>query len=321
MKEFDLIKQYFANQGLTRKDVILGIGDDCAILQAGERQHIAVTTDTLVEGVHFPANTSAKSIGHKVVAVSLSDLAAVGAEPSWISLAITLPKIEESWVKEFCEGVFDLCEFYNVQLVGGDTTQGPLSVTVTAQGLTPAGKHLSRSGAKAGDWLYVTGEIGDAALALQYILGNIQNELDGQKLVQHKLDFPKPRVLAGQALRDLATSAIDISDGLLSDLEHICDRSGVGATINLEDLPISTILYDTLGTDAAAELALNGGDDYELLFTVSQDNRVGMETALAHTGVTVTCIGQINGSDKITTLREGKTVEMSSQGYQHFEHA
>ena len=153
MKEFDLIKRYFSEQITKRKDVILGIGDDCAILKSNEFQNIAITTDTLVSGVHFPENTSAKAIGHKAIAVNLSDLAAMGAEPAWVSLAITMPSVDEQWIKEFCEGMFELCEYTNVQLVGGDTTQGPLSVTITAQGLTPEGKYLSRSGAKAGDWI------------------------------------------------------------------------------------------------------------------------------------------------------------------------
>ena len=173
MKEFELIKRFFSEQAIKRKDVVLGIGDDCAIVTPSERQNIAITTDTLVAGVHFPHETSARAIGHKSIAVNLSDLAAMGAEPSWISLAITMPEIDVDWVKEFCAGVFELCEYYNVQLIGGDTTQGPLSITVTAQGLIPINKHLTRSGAKAGDWIYVTGEIGDAALALKYIFKEV----------------------------------------------------------------------------------------------------------------------------------------------------
>jgi len=167
MKEFDLIRRYFSEQIVKRKDVVLGIGDDCALLAPTKHQHIAITTDTLVAGVHFPENTAPRAIGHKAVAVNLSDLAAVGAEPTWISLALTLPEVNEDWLVEFCAGVFELCDYYHVQLVGGDTTQGPLSITITAQGLTPADKFISRANAQAGDWLYVTGELGDAALALK----------------------------------------------------------------------------------------------------------------------------------------------------------
>ncbi|MDC1255939.1 thiamine-phosphate kinase [bacterium] len=318
MKEFELIKKYFTEQAVNRKDVHLGIGDDCAIVTPSERQNIAVTTDTLVAGVHFPHTTSARAIGHKSIAVNLSDLAAMGAEPSWVSLAITLPEINESWVGEFCAGVFELCEFYNVQLIGGDTTQGPLSITVTAQGLIPYDKHITRNGAKAGDWIYVTGEIGDAALALKHVLAESVIEPLHLGKLRAKLDFPKPRILAGQALRDYASSAIDLSDGLISDLNHICKGSNVGANIVLEDLPLSYELIDSVGLEQAIELALIGGDDYELLFTVSEDNKVGMETALSNCGVPVSCIGQLNGNDKITTTLNSKPAMINAQGFEHF---
>jgi len=318
MKEFDLIRHYFTEQSVKRKDVILGIGDDCALLQPVERQHIAVTTDTLVAGVHFPESTEPRAIGHKAVAVNLSDLSAMGAEPTWLSLALTLPEIDEQWVAEFCSGVFELCEHYNVQLIGGDTTQGPLSITITAQGLTPIDKYITRSGAKAGDWLYVTGELGDAALALQHLQGKVNVDEPFKEKIFDKLDYPKPRVLVGQVLRDYATSAIDISDGLISDLGHICQASNVGANIVLDDLPLSAIMRETLEKTRAIDIALTGGDDYELLFTVSEDNKVGMETALINTGVSITCIGQLNGSEKITTTIDNKPVSINAQGFEHF---
>ena len=318
MKEFELIKHYFSKQSVARKDVVLGIGDDCALIQPAERQHIAITTDTLVAGVHFPLNTSARAIGHKVVAVSLSDLAAMGAEPAWVSLAITLPSIDEAWAADFSAGVFELCEFYHLQLIGGDTTQGPLSITVTAQGYTPTEKYLTRSGAKVGDWLYVTGEIGDAALALKYIQGNVAVDDIHRASIQTKLDFPKPRVLVGQVLRDYATAAIDISDGLAADLQHICEASNVGVNLILDNLPLSTALRESMPVMEAYQLALTGGDDYELLFTVSDDNKVAMETALANTGVNITCIGQLNSSNKIKTVLNGESVCFDIQGYEHF---
>jgi thiamine-monophosphate kinase len=318
MKEFELIRRYFTEQVVKRKDVLLGIGDDCAIVTPSERQHIAVTTDTLVAGVHFPLNTSARAIGHKSVAVNLSDLAAMGAEPSWISLAITLPEIDECWIDEFCAGIFELCEFYNVQLIGGDTTQGPLSITITAQGSIPFNKHITRSGAKAGDWLYVTGEIGGAALGLLNIQGKVNVASKYHEEIQKRLDFPKARVLAGQALREYATAAIDLSDGLVADLGHICNASGVGANIILDNLPISSALINTLELEDAYDIALKGGDDYELLFSVAEDNRVGMETALADTGNKITCIGQLNGSEKITTTLNNKAIDIQVQSFEHF---
>jgi thiamine-monophosphate kinase len=318
MKEFELIKEFFTKQAVKRKDVLLGIGDDCAVVASTKHHNIVITTDTLVAGVHFPLGTSAKAIGHKAVAVNLSDIAAMGAKPTWISLAITLPEVNDEWLREFCSGVFELCEFYNVQLIGGDTTQGPLSITITAQGLTPEDKHLSRSGAKAGDWLYVTGDIGDAALALKHIEDNVLTESDAIAQVQKKLDFPRPRVLAGQALREYASAAIDISDGLLADLGHICQASNVGANVVLDAIPLSDTMRKSQLFEDSIELALNGGDDYELLFTVSEDNKVGLEIALSHTSTTITCIGQINASQTISTTLNNKAVLIKGSGFQHF---
>lgn len=318
MKEFDMIKRYFADQAVQRKDVLLGIGDDCAIVKPDDRQNIAITTDTLVAGVHFPHETEARAIGHKVVAVSLSDLASVGAEPNWLSLAVTVPTVDETWLEEFCAGVFELCEYFNVQLIGGDTTQGPLSITTTAQGTVPYERHLARSGAKTGDWLYVTGEVGDAALALQHLLGKIEVETVFQDQIITKLNYPKPRVLAGQTLREYASSAIDVSDGIISDIGHICAASNVGANLVLESLPLSTVMTESLSREDAVQLALTGGDDYELLFTVSEDNKVGMETAMQHTGVKITCIGQINSTNKITTTLDSKPIKINASGYEHF---
>jgi thiamine-monophosphate kinase len=318
MKEFELIKHFFTKQAVKRKDVELGIGDDCAVLAPIENQNIVVTTDTLVAGVHFPHQTDAKAIGHKAVAVNLSDIAAMGAKPSWLSLAITLPEVNELWIKDFCTGVFELCDFYNVELIGGDTTQGPLSITITAQGLTPQDSYLQRSGAKAGDWLYVTGELGDAALALQHITGKVDIEAQAFKVIRTKLDYPKPRVLAGQMLREYASSAIDLSDGLIADLGHLCQASNVGASLVLDALPLSTIMRDSLLQDDAIKLALSGGDDYELLFTVSEDNKVGMETAMSHAGTPVSCIGQLNASHTITTTLNNKPISINTEGFEHF---
>ena len=318
MKEFELIKHFFTEQTVKRKDVLLGIGDDCAVIANTENQNIVVTTDTLVAGVHFPLNTPARAIGHKAVAVNLSDIAAMGAKPSWLSLAITLPEVSNEWLTEFCRGIFDLCEYYNVELIGGDTTQGPLSITITAQGLTPEGKYLSRAGAKAGDWLYVTGEIGDAALALQHINEEVSLESAFIEPIKNKLDYPKPRVLAGQTLREYASSAIDISDGLIADLGHICQASNVGANIVLDAIPLSSIMRESLPLKDAINLALTGGDDYELLFTVSEDNKVAMETSLSHAGTPVTCIGQINASQNISTTLNNKPVPINNAGFEHF---
>lgn len=317
MKEFDLIKRYFSEQIIKRKDVLLGIGDDCAILKGNNAHNIAVTTDTLVAGVHFPLDTSAKAIGHKSIAVSLSDLAAMGAEPAWASLAITMPTADETWINEFCEGIFELCEYANVQLIGGDTTQGPLSITVTAQGFTLPDKHITRSGAKPGDWIYISADIGDAGLALMHINDEVELKPEFIDKVQRKLDFPKPRILLGQALRGYVSSAIDVSDGLLADLNHVCVASNVGANIMLESIPLSDEIKETLG-DEALQVAINAGDDYELLFTVSETNKVAMETSVGQTTNRITCIGQINTSNKITTTLNQVAIDVSTKGFEHF---
>lgn len=320
MKEFDMIKRFFSEQLVKRKDVVIGIGDDCAIVQPDEKHSIAITTDTLVAGTHFTHDAGARGVGHKSIAVSLSDLAAMGAEPSWVSLAITLPNADEQWLEEFCKGVFELCEYYNVQLIGGDTTQGPLSITVTAQGVTLKDKYLTRSGAKPGDWLYVTGNVGDAGLALQHLFGNVELEQRFVDMVHSKLHYPKPRILAGQVLKDYASAAIDVSDGVLADLSHLCDLSGVGANVVLDSLPLSEALTSTL-KDKATEFALSAGEDYELLFTVSDDNKVGMETAMTNVGIDIQCIGQINHSGKITTTLNNQPVQLEIKGFEHFSNA
>jgi thiamine-monophosphate kinase len=318
MREFDLIRHFFTEQPVKRKDVAIGIGDDCAVLTLPEGKSLAVTTDTLVSGVHFPVNTPARAIGHKAIAVNLSDLASMGAEPCWISLALTLPEADHEWLKEFSAGVFELCEYFNIQLIGGDTTQGPLTVSVTAHGLLPVGSGLTRSGARPGDWLYVTGDLGDAALALKHLQGNLQVCDHHLGAVQTKLDYPRPRVLAGQLLRDYASAAIDISDGLLADVGHIAKASGVGVEINLDSIPLSAALSETLPASQAKQLALTGGDDYELAFTVSAEKKVGLETAMAHANMTFTCIGQVNGSDKVSLTSEGEMISIDQAGYEHF---
>ncbi|WP_448210861.1 thiamine-phosphate kinase [Colwellia sp. MEBiC06753] len=320
MKEFDLIKRYFAEQPVQRKDVLIGIGDDCAIVAPDGKHHIAITTDTLVAGVHFFEDAPARAIGHKSIAVSLSDLAAMGAEPSWISLAITLPNIDESWVAEFCAGVFELAEYYNVQLIGGDTTAGPLSITVTAQGLTSLDTKLTRSGARQGDWIYVTGELGDAALALQHLQKKVDISSTYREGLITKLHYPKPRVLAGQLIKEYASAAIDLSDGLIGDIAHICNASNVGANLVLDALPKSTALVETLGLEQATKVALVGGDDYELLFTVAEDNKVGVETALNNAGIKHTCIGQLNGTGKVTTTLNSQAVKIDVKSFEHFSH-
>lgn len=319
MKEFELIKRYFADRGLTRKDVVIGIGDDAAVINIPENAQLVVTTDTLVSGVHFFADINPRALGHRAVAVNLSDIAAMGAEPAWLSIAVTLPEIDETWVKAFTDGIFEICEYYNVQVVGGDTTQGPLAITISAKGLIPKGKALTRSGAKPGDWIYVTGTLGDAGVAVDAIKNNHTLPLKYQAFIHNRLDYPTPRVAIAQALREVASAAIDISDGLLADLGHVLEASAVGAVVHVEQLPLSDALMNSVDESRYLEFALGAGDDYELLFTVPEDKRGALDVGMSHYGVKLTCIGQIMGqSGRLELRRDNNPITLELSGFEHF---
>lgn len=318
--EFDLIARYFDRFRSNRRDVVLGIGDDCALLTVAEKQLLAISTDTLVSGVHFLADIDPADLGYKSLAVNLSDLAAMGADPAWLSLALTLPDVNEDWLQSFSDSLFDQLNYYGMQLIGGDTTRGPLSLTLTIQGLIPEGRALTRAGARVGDWIYVTGTLGDSAAGLAILQNELRvdNVTDRAALIHRHLR-PQPRVLQGQALRDLASSAIDISDGLISDLQHILKASSCGARIELDALPYSDALMNQVDAEQALRWALSGGEDYELCFTVPEINRGALEVALANTGAAYTCIGQIGPqSEGVKFLCEGKAVEMNLRGFDHF---
>ncbi|OIN13771.1 thiamine-phosphate kinase [Oceanisphaera psychrotolerans] len=318
MNEFEIIKHYFTVPG-HRKDVLMGPGDDCALLQVPPHSQLAVSTDTLVSGVHFFADMAPMALGHKALAVNLSDLAAMGADPCWVSLALTLPEIDESWIKGFCAGFFELAEYYNVALVGGDMTRGPLSITVTVHGTLPEGKGLRRNGARVGDGIYVTGTLGDAALGLQQIQGKVTVPEQYRDFVRTKFEFPHPRILAGQALRDIASSALDLSDGLAGDLAHVARASGVRAQLELERLPLSAAMLDSVSREQGWELALTGGDDYELCFTVPEIHRGQLETALAHCGVKFTRVGRmLAGEPGVELMAKGRSYQLSTQSWDHF---
>lgn len=321
MKEFELINGYFLGRGPKRKDVILGVGDDAALTKVPEDNLLVVATDTMVEGIHFFKDAPARSIGHKCLAVNLSDFAAMGAEPAWASIAITLPNSDEAWIKEFTDGLFEIAEYYNVQIIGGDTTQGPLTVTVSIKGFIREEKALLRSGAKIGDWVYVTGQLGDAALTVANKLGQIDLEPNYAALSEQKFNYPSARIAAGQVIRHAATSAIDISDGLMQDLTHILKASDVSAELFVDRLPISPAVNAVLAQDKAIELALIGGEDYELLFTLPEGQKAFLEQNATAMGVEFTCIGQIKGSanNEITLLKDGeKYPHPQKQGFQHF---
>ncbi|MBZ2398847.1 thiamine-phosphate kinase [Erwinia amylovora] len=318
--EFELIARYFNRASCSRRDVEQGIGDDCALLSVPEKQTLAISTDTLVEGVHFLRDIHPGDLAYKALAVNLSDLAAMGADPAWLTLALTLPEVNESWLKAFSDSLFELLDYYHMQLIGGDTTRGPLSMTLGVHGMVPQGRALKRSGARIGDWIYVTGTLGDSAAGLELLQHRVKinDPVAHEALIKRHLR-PMPRVLQGQALRDLASSAIDLSDGLISDLGHILQASACGARVNLDALPLSAVIQQHFAAQQALSWALSGGEDYELCFTVPEINRGALDVALGYHGVPYTCIGQIAPqSDGLTLWQNDQPVDINLKGFDHF---
>jgi len=310
--EFELIERYF-NRGAVCPGVEVAIGDDAAILAVSGR--IAVAVDTLVAGVHFPEDLSAKCVGHRALAVNISDLAAMGVEPGWATLALTLPSVDESWLEGFAGGLFDLANRYSVALIGGDTTQGPLTITVQIIGDAGDAPVLQRSGGHPGDGVYVTGTPGDAAGALAARArgaGAVPVEL------KRRLEYPEPRVAAGTSLRGIASAAIDISDGLVADLGHICGASGCGARIDVDLLPLSQALLKAEGRESARSLALSGGDDYELCVAIADSQAATAREAVRAVGIELTYIGELTNDASVRVETAGELYEYSGTGYRHF---
>ncbi len=319
MSEFGLIRRHFADLGATRADVVLGVGDDAALVQVPAQRQLVLAVDTLLAGVHFPENTPAEAIGHKALAVNLSDLAAMGAEPAWAILALSLPHVDEAWLAAFCRGFHCLAQQHGVRLVGGDTTRGPLAVTVQISGFVTPGRALRRSGARVGDFIYVTGPVGDAGLGLKLALGELDLPPQQAEACLRRLHRPSPRVSEGQALLGLASAAIDISDGLLADLGHILQASGVGARLWAEHLPLSQVLRQRLSALGGWRFPLTAGDDYELCFTAPPE-RAGMcEDLLRQWGWGGARIGVIEAERGLrweSVSGQVQTVQVG--GYDHF---
>ena len=315
--EFQVIERFFSALGATRDDVHLGVGDDCAVLDVPAGRQLAVTLDTLVEGIHFVQGVDPEALGHKALAVNLSDLAAMGAEPAWVTLALTLPSVDESWLAAFARGFGDLARRYGVALVGGDTTRGPLSISIEAHGFVAADAALRRDGACPGDLIYVTGTLGDAALGLLVQQG-LYTAPEHLGFLRSRLDRPTPRIEAGLALRGLATSAIDISDGLASDLGHVLDASGCGATLYLDRLPLSSGVRDYVEEAGDWAPALSGGDDYELCFTVPERRQGEAERLADELECGVNWIGIIDRQPGLRVLGpDGGPVDAAG-GFDHF---
>lgn len=316
MDEFELIRRYFSTGTVKRTDVALGIGDDAALLHVPVDHELAATTDSLLPGVHFPADLTADAVGHRALAANLSDLAAMGAEPAWVLLALTLPEVDEAWLAGFSRGFFTLATKHRVTLVGGNIAKGPLNITITAQGFVPKGQALTRKGAQPDDLIFVTGHPGDAAAGLRLLQSG---KADMQDACLRRFAYPEPRIEAGMALRGLARSCIDISDGLVADLGHVLDASGVGATILTAKLPLSKRLVQLHGMEAAVTLALTGGDDYELLFTAPRERQSEIERRLKGLDCPVACIGSVDAQPGLRCLEaSGHGLTLTETGYTHF---
>tara|TARA_E500000331_G_scaffold57033_5_gene51145 strand:+ start:11473 stop:12474 length:1002 start_codon:yes stop_codon:yes gene_type:complete len=323
--EFDVIDRYFA--GFSQSDLVrLGPGDDCAILAPPSGDDVVVSTDTLAAGVHFPQDASGNIVVQRALGANLSDLAAMGANPMAVLSALTLPEAEDGFLQDLSDTFRRECDRWQVPLVGGNLCQGPLSITLTVIGTVPSGSALCRNGARVGDDLYVSGTLGDAAAGLQY-LANPVNARDVPdnvaKALIDRYERPVPRLAVGQKLRPLASAAIDISDGFSSDLVHLCQASGVDATVELADLPVSEAL-SRLFPDERDQLALHGGDDYELCFTADPEHRDVIDGLSSSLGLTLTRVGSMGvagGGAPLTFLRNGQITKAGSGGYRHFSRA
>lgn len=309
MSEFDLIRRHFTR---ATPSALLGVGDDAALLQISEGNVLAVSTDMLVCGTHFFADADPYLLGHKTLAVNLSDMAAMGATPRWATLALSLPSADNAWLEKFSAGFFALAQQHGVELVGGDTTRGPLNLCVTIMGEVPPGKALRRDGAQVGDEVWVSGTLGDAALGLAHLQGKITLPEDACIHCLAALHQPTPRVALGLALRGVANSAIDISDGLLADLGHILERSQVGAEISFSALPMSGALHSLAPS-------LSGGDDYELCFTASATRYAEILSISAKLNLPLTPVGKIvAGQGCVVHDATGNPLNIESTGYDHF---
>jgi thiamine-monophosphate kinase len=321
MGEFDLIARYFTRPG---RHAVLGVGDDCALLQPQAGMQLAVSSDMLVEGRHFLSTTPAAGLGHKALAVNLSDLAACGAKPLAFTLALALPFIDENWLAGFSKGLWDLADAHGCELIGGDTTQGPLNICITVLGEVPPGDALLRQHAQVGDDIYISGSVGDARLALEVFKGTVSLEATYFEAARLRMERPTPRVELGLALRGVANAAIDVSDGLLGDLGHILQRSQVGAVIETAWVQDSAAISDAMQSVAfnkRLDFALAGGDDYELLFTAPPDQADEVLEAGEQCGVSITCIGRITPVSGVQVLDlQGLPMSRRFASFDHFAH-
>ncbi len=314
LSEFGIIERFFTRP-CKNPASRLGVGDDCALLTVPAGYQLAVTSDTMVENVHFFTSANPEWLGYKLLAVNLSDLAAMGAQPVAVTLALTMPTVDDAWLQAFARGFWQLADRYSVDLVGGDTTSGPLAMTVQAMGIVPAGKALLRSTAKPGDLVYVTGTLGDAGLALKILQGNYSAEaIDALR----RFHQPDPRIDEGLVISKFANACIDVSDGLVSDLGHILRNSGVGACLNWEDLQFSSAVIEYIKQTQDWTMPLVNGDDYELCFTVSPGKTELLNASLDRHNFHCNCIGVIEQKPGLRLKKAGLSEDLAITGYEHF---
>jgi thiamine-monophosphate kinase len=315
--ESQLIERYFRELGASRADTVLGIGDDAALLRVPGDSELVLTTDALVEGVHFLPGAPARSLGHRALAVNLSDIAAMGASPSWALLSLNLPAAEDAWLREFAAGFGALARSHDVALVGGNLSRGALSITVELAGLVPAGQALRRDAARPGDELYLSGSVGDAACGLKFLQGEVSAPPAEAAYLQRRFDYPTPRVALGAALRGIASACIDVSDGVYIDVTRLLAASRCAARIEIERLPLSAALRCALG-EQAWRTALSGGEDYELCFSAPPGQAAALAAAAAQTGQAVTCIGTLHAGTGLTLTAAGSVMQFSACAFDHF---
>ena len=318
LSEFDLIERYFRGCGAKRTDVRVGVGDDAAILECSAGAELVAAVDTLVAGVHFPHGSPPASIGHRALAVNLSDLAAMGARPAWALLALTLPQADESWLSEFAAGMAALARAHEVALVGGDTTSGPLCVTVTVLGHVQPSSALLRSGGRPGDAVFVSGTPGDAAAGLAVEQSRLTAVDEVAAYLRERFLYPAPRLALGERLRGYVSACIDVSDGLLGDAGKLARASGCGVEISHSEVPVSEALLRAVGEERARELALTGGDDYELCFSVRPAQVARLLAELPPERWGYTRIGTLREAPGADVVRDGTVMSLSHSGYDHF---
>jgi thiamine-monophosphate kinase len=323
LNEFQLIERYFVDPDFmpepSASTVVVGIGDDGAVLDPPPGKQLVMVVDTLVSGVHFPADLEPDAIGYRALAVNLSDLAAMGAKPLWFTLALTLPEVNEDWLAGFASGMARLARQHGIGLVGGDTTRGPLTISVQACGFVEPGKALTRGSAQAGDQVYLSGSPGEAAAGLAIQQGRLPADNDVGEKLRERFNYPEPRLGLGKRLAGIASAAIDVSDGLLADLGHICQQSRLGARLYLDKLPLSGAVLKVCDNRQAIDFLLGGGDDYELCFTVAADKEELLKDLAEEQGIPCYCIGEMLPGEGVKCLDpESKEVKIGALGYDHF---